>query len=109
VDPAGISDPRSPPYNAHADKPESCTVGRRMGKSRGAEAKLARLRSLRKESVCPAIVAELRKFLGDSSNLVAAEAAAIIGDANLADLAPEMTAAFDRFMVDPGVADKLCR
>ncbi|HMC63710.1 MAG TPA: HEAT repeat domain-containing protein [Gemmataceae bacterium] len=80
-----------------------------MGKSRGAEAKLARLRSLRKESVCPAIVAELRKFLGDSSNLVAAEAAAIIGDANLADLAPEMTAAFDRFMVDPGVADKLCR
>jgi HEAT repeat protein len=80
-----------------------------MGKARGVDAKLARLRSLAKEAVSPAVVAELRKFLGDSSNLVVAEAAEIAGEANRVDMAPELVGAFDRFMADPEVTDKLCR
>src|SRR5260370_1878104 len=80
-----------------------------MAKARGVEAKLARLHSLRKELISPEIVAELRKLLGDASNFVVADAAAYIGEANLADLAPELVAAFDRFMIDAEETDKLCR
>jgi HEAT repeat protein len=80
-----------------------------MAKKRGVEAKLARLGSLGKEPISPASVAELRKFLADASNFVVAEAAAIVGKANLPELAPDLVAAFDRFMVDPEETDKLCR
>jgi HEAT repeat protein len=80
-----------------------------MAKTRGVEAKLARLHLLRKETVSPAVVGELRKFLGDSSNFVVADAAAIAGDGNVVELAPELIEAFDRFMVDPEETDKLCR
>jgi HEAT repeat protein len=80
-----------------------------MGKARSVEAKLARLNSLAKEPVTPAVVAELRKFLGDPSNLVVAEAAEIAGEANRADLVPDLAAAFDRFMADPEDTDKQCR
>ena len=80
-----------------------------MAKTRGVEGKLARLRLLRKEPVSPAIIAELRKFLSDSSNFVVADAAALAGDGNLAELAQDLVAAFDRFMVDAEETDKLCR
>lgn len=80
-----------------------------MAKTRGVDAKLARLQVLRKESVSPALVAELRKNLGDASNFVVADAAAIAGKVKLADLTPDLVAAFDRFMVDPEDTDKLCR
>src|SRR5260370_36869372 len=80
-----------------------------MAKARGVEAKLARLHSLRKEPISPEIVAELRKFLGDASNFVVADAAAYIGEANLADLAPELGAAFYRFMGDAGETGKVWR
>jgi HEAT repeat protein len=80
-----------------------------MGKTRGVEAKLARLHLLRKEPVTPAVVGELRKFLSDSSNFVVADAAAIAGDGNVAGLASDLVAAFDRFMDDAEETDKLCR
>jgi hypothetical protein len=80
-----------------------------MGKARGVEARLERLRTLRKESEPARLAAELAKALADSSNLVVAEAAAMIGAANLADLAPELVAAFDRLLIDPVASDKLCR
>jgi HEAT repeat protein len=80
-----------------------------MAKTRGVEAKLARLREIRKEAASPAVLAELKRLLADPSNFVAAEAAAIVGDANLADLAADLAAAFDRFMNDPEETDKLCR
>src|SRR5438445_291312 len=80
-----------------------------MAKTRGVEAKLARLHLLRKEPVSPAIVGELRKFLGDSSNFVVAEAAGIAGDGKADELVPDLIAAFDRFMDDPEETDKLCR
>jgi HEAT repeat protein len=80
-----------------------------MAKLRGVEAKLARLRSIRKEPVSPAVIGELKTLLADPCNFVAAEAAAIIGDARLRDLTPDLVAAFDRFMIDPEDTDKLCR
>jgi HEAT repeat protein len=85
---------------------DGCTT---HGKKPGVEAKLARLGELGKKPVSPASVGELRKFLADASNLVAAEAAGIVGKANLADLAPELVAAFDHFMTDPETRDKQCR
>src|SRR5262249_2217408 len=80
-----------------------------MAKSRGVDAKLARLRALRAEPVTPALVAELRDLLADKSNFVVAGAAEIVGERMLADLAPEMVAAFERFLIDPAETDKTCR
>lgn len=80
-----------------------------MGKARGVEARLERLRASHKESEPARLAPELAKALADSSNLVVAESAAIVGEANLADLAPQLVAAFDRLMIDPVASDKLCR
>ncbi|MBL8797437.1 MAG: HEAT repeat domain-containing protein [Planctomycetia bacterium] len=80
-----------------------------MAKARGLDARLERLRALRQEPASPEHVAELRKALADKSNLVAAEAAEIVGARLLAELTPDLVAAFDRFMVDPAETDKLCR
>ena len=55
------------------------------------------------------MLAELRDALGDKSNFVVGAAAEIVGERMLADLAPELEAAFQRFMIDPGESDKLCR
>jgi HEAT repeat protein len=80
-----------------------------MATARSVEAKLSRLQSLRQEAAAPQHLAELRKALGDRSNLVAAEAAEIIGARLLSELAPDLVAAFARFMRDPVETDKLCR
>jgi hypothetical protein len=70
-----------------------------MPKPRHTETKLARLRALRKEPASPGHLAELRQALADPSNLVAAEAAEIVGVRGLAELAGELVAAFGRFMI----------
>ena len=51
----------------------------------------------------------MRKGLGDRSNLVVAAAAAIAGENTLVELARDLEAAFDRFLVNPLKDDKLCR
>jgi HEAT repeat protein len=79
-----------------------------MAKPRSVDAKLARLRELRHEPAGPELLAELRAALGERSNLVVARAAEVVGERGLADLAPELAAAFDRFMTDPAETDKLC-
>lgn len=79
-----------------------------MAKTRGVEAKLSRLRALRQESATPELVAELARALEDAANLVVAAAAEIVGDRALAELAPQLVAAFDRFMIEPH-QDKICR
>ena len=71
--------------------------------------KLAAIRSLRGQVLTPEHKAELRKRLGDRSNLIVAAAAAIAGENALLELAPELEAAFDRFLVNPLKDDKLCR
>ncbi|HEX3149101.1 MAG TPA: hypothetical protein VHR66_13555 [Gemmataceae bacterium] len=80
-----------------------------MGKARGIEAKLARLRLLRDEPAGPVLVAELRKALGDNFNLMVAAAAEMVGERMVTELAPDLAAAFHRFMIEPAESDKLCR
>ena len=51
----------------------------------------------------------MRKAITDKSNFLVAAAAEIAGDKRLAELAPDLEAAYDRFLVDPLTTDKLCR
>ena len=51
---------------------------------------------------------QLGKALGAKSNLVAAKAARIAGDALLLDLIPNLTAAFEKFLAKGSGADKGC-
>jgi HEAT repeat protein len=52
---------------------------------------------------------EMRKRIGDRSNLVVAAAAALAAENGLHDLFGELVVAFDRFMTNPLKDDKLCR
>jgi HEAT repeat protein len=79
-----------------------------MAKARATDAKLQRLKLLRDEPESPAMVAELRRFLHDASNHVVAAAAALAARFRFKELAPEMVAAFDGFMIDPVESDKTC-
>ena len=80
-----------------------------MAKARSVESKLAKVRSLRDGPSSPQRVDDLRTALGDASNLVAAEAAAIAGELHITELTADLVAAFDRFLDDPVKTDKLCR
>src|SRR5262245_18021848 len=80
-----------------------------MAKARSTEAKLARLRELRSAPPSRQLVDEVRGALHDSSNLVAATAAELGGEAHSADLAPDLVQAFGRFLDNPEKKDKLCR
>lgn len=71
--------------------------------------KLAAIRELRGQTLSPEQIAQLRKRIGDKSNLVVAAAATIAGENTLAELAKDLEAAFDRFLVNPLKDDKLCR
>ena len=71
--------------------------------------KLAALRTLRGQVLTPEQRAELRRGIGDRSNLVVAAAAALAGENMLAELATDLEAAFARFLVNPLKDDKLCR
>jgi HEAT repeat protein len=80
-----------------------------MAKARSAEARLARLRELRGAPASPQLLQALRSSLRDPSNLVAAEAAEMAGEARLTDLAPGLVEAFEHFLDHPEKKDKLCR
>lgn len=71
--------------------------------------KLAAVRALRTQTLAGELTAELRRWIGDRSNLVVAAAAAIAGDNMLAELAGDLEAAFGRFLANPLKDDKLCR
>src|SRR4051812_23861780 len=71
--------------------------------------KLAAIRVLRGQAVTTEQKAELRKRIGDRSNLVVAAAAAIAGENAQVELADALESAFDRFLVNPVKDDKLCR
>lgn len=72
------------------------------------EAQLDRLAELRGQPPSPEGRAELVKYLGSKMNLVAAKAARIAGEWKAADLAPELVAAFERFLQKPETTDKRC-
>jgi HEAT repeat protein len=80
-----------------------------MARAISVDSKLARLRLLCDEPPSTQVTQELRKALADASNLVVAAAAAAVTPANGAGLAPDLVAAFDRLLVNPVKADKLCR
>ena len=80
-----------------------------MAKPRSTDAKLAKLRSLRDLPNSPLVLQELRTALGDASSFVVADAATIIGQRRFTEAAPDLIAAFDRFLEDPVKKDKLCR
>jgi hypothetical protein len=71
--------------------------------------KLAAIRALRGQTLTTEQKAELRKRIGDRSNLVVAAASAIAGENTLVELADDLEAAFDRFLVNPLKDDRLCR
>src|SRR5271165_1096385 len=52
--------------------------------------------------------AQLRKALKDRNNYAAAKAAAIAGDRGFAALAPDLVAAFDRFLANAVKSDPQC-
>ncbi|WP_435008787.1 HEAT repeat domain-containing protein [Tundrisphaera lichenicola] len=71
--------------------------------------KLAAIRALRGQSLSPEQRAELKKRVGDRSNLVVGAASAIVAENSLVELAGDLEAAFGRFLVNPLKDDKLCR
>jgi len=69
---------------------------------------LARLQRLRDDPFAPASVAELRRALAGKSSHVAASAARIAGDCEIAVLVPDLVTAFERLLIDPVKADPTC-
>jgi hypothetical protein len=67
-----------------------------------------RLSALRANPGSEGAVNELKAFLAGGMNLVAAKAARIAGELQIAELAPDLVAAFHRFMVNPMKLDKGC-
>ncbi|MGO4881502.1 MAG: HEAT repeat domain-containing protein [Bryobacteraceae bacterium] len=72
------------------------------------EEQLDRLAELRGQAPSPEGRAEVSKYLGSKSNLVAAKAARIAGEWQAGELTPDLVAAFDRFMQKPETTDKRC-
>ncbi len=80
-----------------------------MGNRLSLDDKLAAIRRLREEELSAEHQSQLKRAIGDRSNLVVAAAAALVGERALVELAPDLEAAFDRFVVNPVKDDKLCR
>jgi HEAT repeat protein len=85
------------------------SLERRMGNRLSLDDKLAAIRRLRDEELTPENKSQLRRGIGDRSNLVVAAAAAIAGARALIDMAADLEAAFGRFVIHPVKDDKLCR
>jgi hypothetical protein len=73
------------------------------------EARLDRLAALRAVPSSPEFRDELVKALESKVNLLAAKAAALAGEFGRRDLAPQLAAAFGRFISDAARSDKGCR
>jgi HEAT repeat protein len=80
-----------------------------MKKSDPVEQALDRLSTLRSGPGSAAEAAqELKRFLGNRSNLVSAKAAKTAGELRSSQLVPDLVAAFDRLMENPQKLDKGC-
>jgi HEAT repeat protein len=79
-----------------------------MPKSRVIEDTLAALNRLRDDPSSTAGLGELRRALAGKSPHVAAKAAQIAGEAEIAALTADLVAAFDRFLVNPLKSDPNC-
>src|SRR5277367_399221 len=79
-----------------------------MAKQDPVERALARLAALKSAAGDASVLQELRAFLRNRSNLVAAKAAKIAGQRRITALVPELVAAFHRLMADAPRLDKRC-
>ena len=80
-----------------------------MRESRSEDAKLTRLGLLATQAEpSPEMAAELRQLIKNSSHHVVAQAAAIAAKGKLAEVADELVAAFDRYLIEPLKSDKNC-
>lgn len=79
-----------------------------MKKPDPVEEALDRLAALKNEAAGPAVVAELKAFLTNRSNLVAAKAAKGVSCVRANELVPDLVAAFHRLMQNPAKLDKGC-
>lgn len=79
-----------------------------MKKPDPVEEALDRLAALKNEAAGPAVVAELKAFLTNRSNLVAAKAANGVSCVRAIELVPDLVAAFHRLMQNPAKLDKGC-
>jgi HEAT repeat protein len=73
------------------------------------EDQLAALHALRAAPITEEALLQLRQALADRNSHVAAMAAEIVGEAELADLEPDLVAAFTAFMHNPAKIDPGCR
>jgi HEAT repeat protein len=81
-----------------------------MAKRSNLDDKLAAMRRRRdRDEPGAGDVEAVREAIGDRSNFVVAAAAEVAGAWRLSEVAPDLEAAFRRFMVDPEKDDKLCR
>ncbi len=74
---------------------------------RAFEEKIRAIERLR-SAAGPETPAKLAKALGDRNNYLVSKAAAVAGDLQLTELAPQLAAAFDRFLKDAVKADPQC-
>lgn len=75
---------------------------------RKVEEEIERLAALCREGPSPAALAVLRKALADRVNLMVAKAARLAGESHMAELLPNLLAAFDRLMEKPVERDPQC-
>lgn len=79
-----------------------------MAKNQALNNKLEQIQQLRQAASTPQTVAELRKHLAAKTNVVVAKAARVTAEAELADLLPDLRAAFVHFMQNGEKTDKAC-
>src|SRR6185437_14005128 len=77
-------------------------------KSDPVQGSLDRIGELRHTDTPQAVIDELRSFLRNRSNLVAAKAAKVAGELRISALIPDLVTAFNRFMADAARLDKRC-
>ncbi|MFN2285353.1 MAG: hypothetical protein ACK2UQ_13095, partial [Anaerolineae bacterium] len=80
-----------------------------MTKKHTLEDHLAALHALRAAPITEDTLAQLRKALADRNSHIAAAAAEIIAEAELADLEPDLVATFATFMRRPDKTDPGCQ
>jgi HEAT repeat protein len=78
------------------------------GSKEAFDKKIAALEVLRADPASPATLDHLRKALKDRNNFLVGKAATLTGQLGLKALIPDLTAAFDRFLIDPVKSDPKC-
>jgi len=80
-----------------------------MAKSKKLEELLASLTEVRNEPTSEAGTAILRQILNSKFSIAIAQAAKVIGDAEVRSLIPELAAAFSKFMMNGAETDPSCK